>query len=97
VGVECLHVCEGLDELKVVRGRRLAEQGERLNPVIVAAVVHECIKQRSGLPHELGVDLNDLALPKHTLRGAHDPGGEINASDAPDQKGDIRLGQAHSR
>src|SRR6478672_9351263 len=35
VVVECLQVFEGLDELKVVRGRRLAEQGERLDAGIV--------------------------------------------------------------
>jgi hypothetical protein len=37
VVVECLQVFEGLDELKVVRGRRLAEQGERLDAGIVQA------------------------------------------------------------
>jgi hypothetical protein len=35
VGVECLQVCESLDELKVVRSRGLAEQGEHLDPGIV--------------------------------------------------------------
>ena len=49
VGVECLPVCEDLDELKVVRGRRLAEQGERLDPGIAGAVAHECIEHRKGL------------------------------------------------
>jgi hypothetical protein len=58
VDLECLQVGESLDELKVVRGRRLAEQGERLDLGIVEAVVHECIKQRPGLAHELGVDIH---------------------------------------
>ena len=58
VGLECLQVCEGLDELKVVRGRRLAEQGKRLDLGIVEAVIHERIKQRSGLAHELRVDIH---------------------------------------
>ena len=35
VRVECLLVCKGFGELKVVRSRRLAEQGERLDPGIV--------------------------------------------------------------
>jgi hypothetical protein len=35
VGVECLQVCESLDELKVVRSRRLAEQSECLDAGIV--------------------------------------------------------------
>ena len=49
VVLECLQICEGLDELKVVRGRCLAEQGERLDAGIVQAVGHERIKQRLGL------------------------------------------------
>jgi hypothetical protein len=32
VSVECLSASEDLDELEMVRGRRLAEQGERLDP-----------------------------------------------------------------
>ena len=58
VVVECLQVFEGLDELKVVRGRRLAEQGERLDAGIVQTVGHERIKQRLGLGDELGVDVH---------------------------------------
>ena len=58
MGVECLPVCEDLDELKVVRGRRLAEQGERLDPGIAGAVAHECIEHRKGLADELGIDID---------------------------------------
>ena len=36
----------------------MAEQGERLGPGIIKAVVHECIEQRSGLGHVLGVDIH---------------------------------------
>ena len=35
VGVECLLVCEGLDELKVVRSRCLAEQANVWTPASV--------------------------------------------------------------
>jgi len=80
VVVECLQVFEGLDELKVVQGRRLAEQGERLDAGIVQAVGHERIKQRLGLGDELGVDvhvrdhkdLTRLRVPTARIHGARE-------------------------
>src|SRR5258705_7059163 len=82
VGVECLQVCEDLNELKVVRGRRLAEQGERLDPRIAEAVVHECLKQRLGLANELWVDVHvrdheDLTGLRVTTARIHSPGEQI--------------------
>jgi hypothetical protein len=35
MGIECLQVRKGIEQLKMVRRRRLAEQGERLNASIV--------------------------------------------------------------
>jgi hypothetical protein len=58
VGVECPQVSEGLNELKVVRGWGLADQGKRLNPGIVQAVVNKCIEQRCDLRDELGVAIH---------------------------------------
>ena len=58
VGIECLLVRKDLDEVKVVRGRRLAEQGERLDPGIAGTVIHECIEHRTGLVDELGIDIH---------------------------------------
>ena len=44
VGVECPQICVGFDQLKVVRSRRLAKQGEHLDPGIIEAVVHKGIE-----------------------------------------------------
>src|SRR5580658_8047203 len=58
VGVECLQVCEALDELEVVRSRCLTEHGERLHTGILSAVLHERIEQRCDLTNELGVAIH---------------------------------------
>src|SRR5580698_276788 len=58
VVVECLQVREGLDELKVVRRRRLAEQSKSLHTRIVSAFVHERVEQRCDLANELGIAIH---------------------------------------
>src|ERR1700733_3617943 len=58
VSVECLQVCEALDQLEVVRSWCLAEHGKRLHTEILSAVVHERIEQRCDLTNELGVAIH---------------------------------------